>query len=520
MLPLRLEAIAAALADRPEFGGYVGESSSATSAAISAASSSTGGETPLWDALGPALVEEQTGDLAGRSTPSSWSAPPSRRRADAALPRRLLPGARQHRRSRRRRRADRVEQTAIPTFRDHGFSTVDDIDTIPARRARCSSPATRIRATTASRHRDERPAADRAACRRPGEGAADDPRRGPRRGSADRRRPWRRCGSGFREAEVLVADDGSRDATAERRRGGRRTRAPAPAPRQRAGADARPSARRRRATCSSATPTSAATCGRCSPGDADVDVAIFAQQQGGGFGIAKGVARRLIRARVGLEAREPLSGQRAPDAGRARRSSRSPPASAARRAMTIDASARGLRGRGGRAPARAPRHRPRPRRLPPPRPPAARHRARLRPAGRNFRGLRLPLVGWLVGVAQPSVAAGGRDRARRRPLERGGARVPRAPRVRGGRRASSSSSGSRLRPARDADALRRAARRARRERSSTSSTRGRAARSRPTSPAAVRARSAARDRRPARFPTIFARWRCSGTRGRTRSAPC
>ena len=40
----------------------------------------------------------------------------------------------------------------------------------------------------------------------------------------------------------------------------------------------------------------------------------FARRQGGGFGIAKGAARALIRLRAGFEAREPLSGQRALDA--------------------------------------------------------------------------------------------------------------------------------------------------------------------------------------------------------------
>src|SRR5206468_10392088 len=40
-------------------------------------------------------------------------------------------------------------------------------------------------------------------------------------------------------------------------------------------------------------------------------VAAFAARQGGGFGIAKAVARALIRLRSGFDAREPLSGQRA-----------------------------------------------------------------------------------------------------------------------------------------------------------------------------------------------------------------
>jgi hypothetical protein len=42
----------------------------------------------------------------------------------------------------------------------------------------------------------------------------------------------------------------------------------------------------------------------------DVAVAAFEQRIGGGLGLAKGVARRLIRARTGFDAAEPLSGQR------------------------------------------------------------------------------------------------------------------------------------------------------------------------------------------------------------------
>ena len=45
-------------------------------------------------------------------------------------------------------------------------------------------------------------------------------------------------------------------------------------------------------------------------GDADVTIAAFARKQGGGFGIAKQAARRLIRLASGYDAREPLSGQR------------------------------------------------------------------------------------------------------------------------------------------------------------------------------------------------------------------
>lgn len=44
--------------------------------------------------------------------------------------------------------------------------------------------------------------------------------------------------------------------------------------------------------------------------DADLAVARFAERVGGGLGLAKGVARRLIRAQAGFDGLEPLSGQR------------------------------------------------------------------------------------------------------------------------------------------------------------------------------------------------------------------
>jgi hypothetical protein len=46
-------------------------------------------------------------------------------------------------------------------------------------------------------------------------------------------------------------------------------------------------------------------------GGADLTIAVFAERQGGGFGIAKRAARALIRARSGFVPLEPLSGQRA-----------------------------------------------------------------------------------------------------------------------------------------------------------------------------------------------------------------
>jgi glycosyltransferase involved in cell wall biosynthesis len=46
-------------------------------------------------------------------------------------------------------------------------------------------------------------------------------------------------------------------------------------------------------------------------GDGDLAVAAFARRVGGGFGVALGFARWVIRRRTGLEPRAPISGQRA-----------------------------------------------------------------------------------------------------------------------------------------------------------------------------------------------------------------
>jgi hypothetical protein len=131
---------------------------------------------------------------------------------------------------------------------------------------------------------------------------------------------------------------------------------------------------------------------------ADVAVAAFARRSGGGFGIAKGVARKLIRLRTGFTAREPLSGQR-------RLSERARAACFPLAAgfgcevrMTIDALRAGLTVEeveldlGHRETGRDVH--------------GFAHRSHqlldallaTGPLGRNHRGLRLPLVGWLAGL--------------------------------------------------------------------------------------------------------------------------
>ena len=138
-------------------------------------------------------------------------------------------------------------------------------------------------------------------------------------------------------------------------------------------------------------------------GSGDLRVAAFEQRQGGGFGIAKEAARRLIRRASGYEAREPLSGQRY--LSEAARGAVFPLAAGfgCEAAMTVDAARAGLAVAERELPLE---HRGTGRDLG-----GFLHRGRqLRdivlafgPQARNHRGLRLPLVGWVVGLAQPAV---------------------------------------------------------------------------------------------------------------------
>ena len=213
--------------------------------------------------------------------------------------------------------------------------------------------------------------------------------------------------SAFPVAEVIVADDGSRDATADRaenagavvlrlaRRGkgqalSEAERAAAPGPLLLVDADLR----------GDLTPLL--------PNDSllqGLRVARFSVRRGGGFGIAKRVARALIRLRSGFDATEPLSGQRAvsPQA----RAAVFPlaPGFGAETRMTIDAVRAGcpveevtldLEHRATGRDARGFLHRGR----------------QLRdvvlgsgPLRLNYRGLRLPLIGWTVVLHEPVVTA-------------------------------------------------------------------------------------------------------------------
>ncbi|HET9507976.1 MAG TPA: glycosyltransferase [Gaiellaceae bacterium] len=207
----------------------------------------------------------------------------------------------------------------------------------------------------------------------------------------------------FPDAEVLVADDGSRDATADvaAAAGARVVRLP-----RRGKGQALTLAERE------AAPGPLLLCDADLRGDlrpllaseADVAIAAFSRRVGGGFGLARAAAHRLIAVSSGFEAREPLSGQRRLSA-RARAKlfplaagfgveSRMT-ADAVRARLDVEEVELDLEHRATRRDVSGFLHRGR----------------QLRdivlafgPQGENHRGLRLPLVGWVVGVASPTVA--------------------------------------------------------------------------------------------------------------------
>ena len=321
----------------------------------------------------------------------------------------------------------------------------------------------------------------------------------------------------FPNAEVIVADDGSRDATADvaEAAGALVLRLPHRGKGQALTLGERVANQGELLLCD------ADLRGDLRPlleGESDLTVAAFARRQGGGFGIAKQAARRLIRLASPYDAQEPLSGQR-----RLTQQARAEvfplaagfgcetamTADAARAGLTISETPVDLEHRATGRDLRGFLHRGR----------------QLRdillafgPQGRNHRGLRLPLVGWVVGLAQPSVlpvaAIGvaddlwsGEERGFRAHLGTGTTtgvlKLVGSPRTRSG--------GPGRCPERSSSASPRTC--------STSSTRSPAGRSRPI--CWRRSRSARRRRQPScSRPTIFERWRCSVTPDRMRSAPC
>ncbi|MDX6413190.1 MAG: hypothetical protein QOH23_600 [Gaiellaceae bacterium] len=209
----------------------------------------------------------------------------------------------------------------------------------------------------------------------------------------------------FPAAEVIVADDGSQDRTADlaEEAGAVVLRLP------RRGKGQALSAGERAAPPGTLLLCDADLSGELAhllEGDADLTIAAFTEKTRGGFGLAKRSARALIELLAGVETREPLSGQRV--LSPAARVATFPVAAGfgCEVRMTIDAARAKLRVREVGLPLR---HRDTGRDLR-----GFVHRGRqLRdvlyacgPLGVNFRGLRLPLVGWKVGVTNgPAVAA-------------------------------------------------------------------------------------------------------------------
>jgi Glycosyl transferase family 2 len=209
----------------------------------------------------------------------------------------------------------------------------------------------------------------------------------------------------FPDAAVLVADDGSSDGTAAEAEaaGARVLRLPARGKGQALTLGEREAPAGPILLCDADLRGDLRDLTR---GDAELVVARFERVEGGGFGIAKGTARALIRARTGHAAAEPLSGQRLL-AERARAIA-FPVAGGfgVETAMTIDVLRAGLTIEERRVDLE---HRATGRDTA-----GFVHRGRqLRdvvlataaPQGRSFRGLRLPLLGGAFAVAQPVVTA-------------------------------------------------------------------------------------------------------------------
>ena len=129
-LPLRLEAVEAALSKKPELGGYVGEEQLGNLGRDLGRELAAGGETPLWDVLESELVEVREGDLREpvdgvivmrtgepqMGETSRFLAGLYQGLGSAGVP---VVGV----------EPSRVEQSAIPVFQRYRLSTVDGVDT-------------------------------------------------------------------------------------------------------------------------------------------------------------------------------------------------------------------------------------------------------------------------------------------------------------------------------------------------------------------------------------------------------
>ena len=205
-------------------------------------------------------------------------------------------------------------------------------------------------------------------------------------------------------AAVIVADDGSRDRTAfvAEAAGARVLRLP------RRGKGQALTLAEREAAPGPLLLCDADVRGELAPllaSGAELAVAAFAERHGGGFGIAKAAARRLIDARTGFEPREPLSGQRALTVKAREHCFPLAAGFGCEVGMTVDALEAGLTVHEVEL---ALSHRATVRDVA-----GFAHRGRqlvdallaLGPQAVNHRGLRLPLVGWLLGLAGGPAAA-------------------------------------------------------------------------------------------------------------------
>jgi Copper transport outer membrane protein, MctB len=128
-MPLRLEQVEAAVASRSELGGYVGDDQLGNLGRDLGRELAAGGETPLWDALGAEIVEEQSGDFAD---PADGVVVIRTAEPQAGESSRFLAGLYQGLGSVGVPvvgvEQARVEQSAIPTFQRFSLSTVDGVD--------------------------------------------------------------------------------------------------------------------------------------------------------------------------------------------------------------------------------------------------------------------------------------------------------------------------------------------------------------------------------------------------------
>ena len=208
----------------------------------------------------------------------------------------------------------------------------------------------------------------------------------------------------FPDAQIVVADDGSGDGTAEEadRAGATVVRLPRLGKGQALTLGEREAPPGRLLLCD------ADLGGDLTPlleSDADLVIAAFAEREGGGFGIAKRTARALVRALGGLELREPLSGQRALSSQAREACFPLAPGFGCEVRMTIDAARSGLRVEERELDLR---HRATHRDVR-----GFLHRGRqlldavlaCGPTATNHRGLRLPLVGVLVALGGSGATA-------------------------------------------------------------------------------------------------------------------